>query len=298
VARLRYARSGDLRIAYEVRGRLRRRPWLVLVQGLGFDRSGWDPVIRGLQRGFRVVLVDNRGSGHSDLARTPFTVGDMARDVVAVLDAAGIEHAHVFGASLGGMIVQELAIQHPERVDRLVLACTTPGWPFAFPMPASSAELMATTRRTPREVALRRHVENALSAHTVRHRPELVERLIAHQRSRRTDPHAWSAQASAGAGYAGHLSQTSIRAHTLILHGDADTVVDTRNSVLLAARIPSNRLVILPNLGHLFFWEDPKGFVEVVTSFLTADDPVDSVVDAVHADDVTEASRTEQRATS
>jgi pimeloyl-ACP methyl ester carboxylesterase len=284
VGKTHYARSGDRRIAYELHGRLgRRRPWLVLIQGLGFDRSGWDPVIGGLRRSFRLVLVDNRGSGRSDLASESFTVRELAGDVVAVLDAAGIERAHVIGTSLGGMVAQELAIQHPERVDRLVLACTTPGWPFAYPMPAASVGLMASTHRMPREVALRRHVENALSAHTVQHRPELVDRLVAHQRSRRTDPDAWSALASAGARYVGHLNQTRIRARTLILHGDADTVVDPRNSELLAARIPSNRLVVLPNLGHLFFWEDPRGFVDAVTSFLTADGPDATTADALQA---------------
>jgi pimeloyl-ACP methyl ester carboxylesterase len=72
----------------------------------------------------------------------------MAGDVVAVLDAAGIGRAHVLGASLGGMVAQELAIRHAERVDRLVLACTTPGWPFAYPMPAPSVRLLAA--RIPR----------------------------------------------------------------------------------------------------------------------------------------------------
>ena len=73
-------------------------------------------------------------------------VADMAGDVVAVLDAAGIRRAHVMGASLGGMVAQELAIRHPERVDALVLVCTTPGWPFAYPMPAASLRLIARPR--------------------------------------------------------------------------------------------------------------------------------------------------------
>jgi hypothetical protein len=90
VSRTRYARSGELRIAYELRGILRRRPWLVLIQGLGFDRSGWKPVTRKLQRHFRLVLVDNRGTGRSDLPAASFGVADMASDVIAVLDGAGI----------------------------------------------------------------------------------------------------------------------------------------------------------------------------------------------------------------
>jgi 3-oxoadipate enol-lactonase len=166
--RTRYAEHGGLRIAYELRGRRhRRRPWLVLVQGLGFDRSGWDPVTPGLARRFRLVLVDNRGSGRSEATADSFTVTDMARDVAAVLDHAGIRAAHVAGISLGGMVVQELAVEYPERVGRLVLAATTPGWPIAFPMPRESLRLLAETRGMTWEQALRPHVRNALGARAV-----------------------------------------------------------------------------------------------------------------------------------
>jgi 3-oxoadipate enol-lactonase len=272
VSRTRYARSGSLRIAYELRGTLRRRrPWLVLIQGMGLDRQGWEPVLRKLRRRFRLVLVDNRGTGHSDRPVGAFSVADMAGDVLAVLDAAGIGRAHVLGMSLGGMVAQELAITHPDRVDRLVLVGTTPGWPFAYPMPAASVRLIASAARLPAEAARRRHTENALSAHTVRHRPEVVNRLIERQGSERADRGAVLAQAVAGARYVGRLRQARIRARTLVLHGGADTVVDPRNARLLAGRIPDARLVIFPGLGHLLFWEDPDGFAAAVTSFLLAE---------------------------
>lgn len=272
MSRTRYARSGEVRIAYELRGTLcSRRPWLVLIQGMGFDRFGWEPVLRKLLRHFRLVLVDNRGSGGSDLPTGSFGVADMATDIVAVLDAAGVRRAHVMGASLGGMVAQELAVDHPERVAGLVLVSTTPGWPFAYPMPAMSARLIAATGGMNREVALHRHAENALSGRTtIQGRPELLDRLVELQRSRPADPRAWSAQAAAGARYAGRLRQTRIPARTLVLQGGADTVVDPRNAKVLAGRIPGAQLVIFPELGHLLFWQDPDGFVAVVTSFLLA----------------------------
>jgi pimeloyl-ACP methyl ester carboxylesterase len=271
VSRTRYARSGELRIAYELRGKLNwRRPWLVLIQGMALDRSGWGPVLRKLRRHFRLVLVDNRGSGRSGLPAASFDVADMAGDVVAVLDGAGIRRAHVMGASLGGMVAQELAIDHPERVDALVLVSTTPGWPFAYPMPAASSRLIAAAGSMTREVALRRHVENALSARGGEREPGLADRLVEHQRCRQAAPGAWPAQAAAGARYAGLLRQTRIRARTLVLQGAADTVVDPRNGRLLASRIPGAQLVIFPELGHLLFWQEPDGFADVVTLFLLA----------------------------
>ena len=271
MSRTRYARAGEARIAYELRGSwLWWRPWLVLIQGMGLDRHGWEPVLRKLRRHFRLVLPDNRGSGRSGLPPGSFSVADMAADILAVLDAAGIRRAHVMGASLGGMIAQELAVDHPERVGDLILVSTTPGWPFAYPMPAGSAVLIAMTGSLTREAAVRRHAENALSARTVLDRPEVADRLVELQHRRPADPRARAGQAAAGAGYAGRLRQRRIRARTLVLHGSADTVVNPGNGKLLAGRIPGAQLVIFPGLGHLLFWEEPAGFVDAVTSFLRA----------------------------
>jgi 3-oxoadipate enol-lactonase len=265
----RYARNGTLRIAYELQGTIfRHRPRLLLIQGMGFDRSGWGPLLPKLRRRFRLVLVDNRGTGRSDQADTSFTVADMADDIVAVLDAARIGRAHVLGASLGGMVAQELAIAHPERVDGLVLACTTPGWPLAYPVPAASLRLIMATRRIPMEAARRRHTENALSAQAVQHDPALVERLMDTQGVRPVGEETLTAQAIAGAQYAGRRRQRQIQARTLILHGDADNVVDPRNAQLLARCIAGARLVTFSGRGHLLFWEDPAGFAAAVTSFL------------------------------
>jgi 3-oxoadipate enol-lactonase len=242
VSRIRYALSGGLRIAYELRGTVRRRqPWLVLIQGMGFDRLEWEPVLGKLRRRFRLVLVDNRGTGCSERPAGSFGVADMAGDVVAVLDAAGIRRAHILGVSLGGMVAQEVAITCPERVDGLVLACTTPGWPFGYRMPAASVRLIAATAGMTPETALRRHTENALSTRTVEQYPEVVNRLAELQGSRPAANGALSAQAAAGARYAGGLRQARIQARTLVLHGGADTIVDPRNGKLLADRIPGAR---------------------------------------------------------
>jgi 3-oxoadipate enol-lactonase len=268
--RTRYARNGSLRIAFQIYPSTlrRRRPWLLMIQGLGFDRTGWDPVIPRLRRYFRLIAMDNRGCGASESSRKVFSVADLAQDAVAVLDAAQVGRAHVMGASLGGMVAQEVAIDHADRVDRLVLACTTPGWPSGFPMPAASLRLMARTRKLAPDLALRRHIENALSPDTIEHDPAVVQRLIQRQQSQQENQAGWMSLTVAGARYYGGSRQTSITARTLVLQGLADSVLDPRNGALLAGRIPRAELVELPGLGHLFFWERPASLTDHVIPFL------------------------------
>jgi len=265
----RYAYNGEVGLAYQLHNRLMFwRPWLVLVQGVGFDAAGWDPVLGRLRRRFRLVVVNNRGVGGSDSPADWYTVATMVADVVSVLDAEDIGTAHVLGVSLGGMVAQELAMTHPDRVDRLVLVSTTPGWPLTYPLPAPSGRLMALAPVLPRETALRRQVANMMSPHSIAERPHLVDRMLDYRRTRGHDPRSSRRQMVAGAVYLGGLRQHRIRAETLVLHGTADTVADPRNAEVLTERIPGAEQVIFPDAGHLLFWEHPDQFANVVTNFL------------------------------
>jgi pimeloyl-ACP methyl ester carboxylesterase len=237
---------------------------LLLIQGLGYDRSGWRPIVPGLAAAqHRVISFDNRGIGESDTPDGPYTAAQMAGDALQVLDEAGIEQVHVLGASLGGMIAQELAVTAPGRLDRLVLGCTTAGGSDAVPMPAVTLRLFAEAASLAPEEALRRFVVNALGADP----PEaLVEELFALRLSNPPDQAGWQAQAAAGMGFQG--VEAAITAPTLILHGTADNVVDYRNTELLAAQIPGARVELLEGCGHLFFWEQPDECVRIITEFL------------------------------
>jgi pimeloyl-ACP methyl ester carboxylesterase len=149
-------------------------------------------------------------------------------------------------------------------------ADNTPGWPYGYPMPRASVQQMTAAASLPVEAAQRSLVENALSPDTLKTHPELVELIVRNQKAALGDPASWKALASAGATYSGGTRQSLIRALTLIMYGDADAVVDTRNSKLLSGRIPSSQVVVFPGLGHLFFWEEPAQFAKAVTSFLLA----------------------------
>jgi pimeloyl-ACP methyl ester carboxylesterase len=253
----------SVRIAWERRG---TGAPLVLVHGLGYARWGWEPVADRLAERFEVVLLDNRGIGESEAPPGPYTAAQMAGDVLGVLDEVGIERAHVVGTSLGGMIAQELALAAPERVEKLVLVCTTPGGPEAAPMPAQTVQLMAEAPGLEPLVALRKFVENALAPGASE---ELVERILAHRVATDQPPAAWLAQAAAGAAFDAWDRLPGLTAPTLVLHGTEDAVVDPANAELLASRIAGARVEHFDGCGHLLFWEDPEGFVEIVGEFLS-----------------------------
>jgi len=249
-----------MKIAWESTG---DGPPVLLIQGLGYGRWGWEPVVSGLAPRHRVLCFDNRGIGESDKPEGPYTAAQMAGDALQVLDEAGIERAHVVGASLGGMIAQELAVAAPARIDKLVLCCTTSGGPDAVPMPDVTKRLFAEAPSLAPEVALRRFVENALGTDP----PEaLVDDLFARRLANPPDPAGWQAQAAAGLGFQGVDGE--ITAPTLILAGTADNVVDHRNVEQLARSIPGARVELLHGLGHLIFWERPDEVVTLIEDFL------------------------------
>jgi pimeloyl-ACP methyl ester carboxylesterase len=237
----------------------------MLVHGLGYARWGWEPVADALAERFEIVLLDNRGIGGSDAPPGPYTVEEMAGDVVSVMDEAGVTSAHVVGTSLGGMVAQELALSWPERVEKLVLVCTTPGGPNAAAMPAATVQLIAQAPTLEPLVALRKFVENALAPDPPE---ELVQRILAHRLATAQPLPAWAAQAAAGASFDAWDRLGDLRAPTLVVHGTQDVVVDPANADLLAEHIPDAVIERFEGCGHILFWEKPARFVEVVGGFL------------------------------
>jgi pimeloyl-ACP methyl ester carboxylesterase len=249
-----------VRIAWEERG---DGAPLLLIQGLGYGRWSWDPIVPALAERYRVLWFDNRGIGDSDKPEGPYTAQLMAADALQVLAEAGVDRAHILGASLGGMIAQEIAAGTPDRVDKLILCCTTPGGAATVPMPAVTVQLFAEAATLAPEVALRRFVENALAADAS---AELIQELFERRTANPPDPLGWQAQAAAGLGFSG--VDGAITAPTLLVTGTEDNVVDPRNSDVLAERIPGAEVQRVENTGHLFFWEQPDAFVRIISEFL------------------------------
>jgi pimeloyl-ACP methyl ester carboxylesterase len=255
------ADSQGVRIAWESHG---DGPPLLLVQGLGYGRWGWRPMVEPLASRYRVIVFDNRGIGDSDKPPGPYTAAEMAGDALAVLDAAGVARAHVLGASLGGAVGQELALRHAERLDKLVLVATMSGMTNMHPIPAQTLQLMAEAATLEPAVALRRFVENALEPEP---EPELVDEIVELRTANPPDPAGWAAQAGIWGSFDVWDELPSIDVPTLVVQGEGDVVVDPRNAMLLAERIPGARLTLVPG-GHLFFWNRPGEFAELLMEFL------------------------------
>ncbi len=255
------ARNGDVAIAWEEHG---SGPPLLLVMGLGYGRWGWEPILAPLAERYRVLVFDNRGYGESDVPPGPYTAAELAGDALAVMDAAGVERAHVLGASLGGAVAQELALRHAERVERLVLVATMSGITNMHPLPAPTLRLMAEAPTLEPAVALRRFVENALAPEA---EPALVERIVELRVANPADPAGWAAQAGIWASFDVWDELPAVTAPALVVQGEGDVVVAPENAPLLASRIPGAELRLVPG-GHLFFWNRPAQFVSLLREFL------------------------------
>jgi len=255
------ADSQGVRIAYDVHGD--GEP-LVLIMGLGYGRWGWEPVVEPLAARYRVITFDNRGYGDSDAPPGPYTAAQLAGDTLAVLDAVGVDRAHVVGASLGGAVAQELALRHGGRIEKLVLMATMSGASNMHPIPAPTLALMAEAPTLDPAVAIRRFVENALEPEPD---PPLVDRIVAIRVAKPPDPAGWAAQAAIWATFDAWAELPRIEAPTLVVQGEGDVVVDPRNAALLAERIPGAELRMVPG-GHLFFWNRPDALVSPLREFL------------------------------
>lgn len=262
-----FARSGTCRVFYELRGHP-DHPALVLVRGLARSGRYWGAFVDALATRFRVVALDNRGVGHSDAPPPPYSVETMADDVAAVLDDAAIGSASVFGMSLGGMIAQRLALRHPDRVDALILGCTTCGGRRArrFPLSGVAALLRAAAAGPERGIAL--VAPFLLSERTIRDRPEVLAEWAELARREPVTPRGFAGQVAAAARHSTWAELPRIAAPALVITGDADRLIHPHNSYILAGRIPDARLELVPGAGHDLTTDAPEVVVDAVERFL------------------------------
>jgi 3-oxoadipate enol-lactonase len=246
---------------------------LLLVQGLGYPSDMWYRWLPDLERRYRVLRFDNRGVGRTGVPSGPYTIEQMADDAIAVLDAAGVERAHIVGASLGGVIVQHLALEHPDRVLSLVLACTGPaGAEHVPPDPEATAMAVARASLTPEEAA-EVAVPFVYAKATSR---EMIDEDFAIRARIPTTPKGYSNQLMAILSYTGSAPRLNeISVPTLVMTGTEDRLVNPENSTFLAECIGGAKLVRIEGASHIMFTDQPAATLQTVLDFL-ADIPAQS----------------------
>ena len=261
-----YVRSSDgIRLHYEVIGRSNATP-VLMIQGLGADKHGWDMQRIPLALQYRVIAFDNRGAGRSDKPFGHYSLEQMAADAIAVLDQVGVEKAHIVGASMGGAITQIIGLKYPERVMSLTLACTAcrnhpwrrellHGWATH----ATEKGMGAMTREAARWVIGPRSFRRLLPAFG----------WLGPLAMGRTS-HAFVSQVNAILDIDDSISDQliDVKAPTLVLVGNQDILTPRGDSEEIADLMPNAELVVISGAAHGFMVEHATTFNRVLMEFL------------------------------
>jgi pimeloyl-ACP methyl ester carboxylesterase len=224
-----------------------------------------------LSRRFRVIIFDPRGSGRSSNDEPPggATMGTFVDDAVAVMRAAGAGSAHVFGTSFGGMVVQHVALRHPDRVRSLVLACTTPGGEHhVMPPPEKMATFMAASDIEDPAAAVRSTMPLHYTDAFIESDGHLIEQRAVETADLRSTPEGRALQLAAVQTHDTYDQLPNVTCPTLVAHGDDDGIVPVENARTLAARIPGARLSIYEGARHILFVECASRLNAEITGFI------------------------------
>jgi pimeloyl-ACP methyl ester carboxylesterase len=254
-------------IHWETRGD-RSNPAIVMILGLSHRIPHWGRLPELLAQRLFVVLFDCRGMGQSERRDEPYTIADEVGDVAAVMDAAGVERATVYGRSRGGMLAQEFALTHPDRVERLILSGTRHGGPGSVGSTEHVNRAMNFTPDMTREQIFAGQNEAMASPGWRERDPAAFDYSLSVDLEAPPRRFAVVRQQEAFAGWSSYDRLADIRRPTLVLCGEDDGMVPPENSRQIVGRIPGAQLVLIPQCGHLPMLEQPEAVRDAVFAFL------------------------------
>ena len=255
----------DLKIHWESYGK--KEP-LLLISGVSGGTWSWEESIETWSSHFRVIVFDNIGAGHSSKPNRPYTIEEMADHAAAVLDGAGVRRAGVVGLSMGGMIAQELALRHPDRVHRLVLGCTHCGGSQRIPPHPNVIQRFADNKGLSPEEIIDKNLTLLVTPQFLSGESDVLKRYKERQLKAPLQPdYALKRQLEAIGGFDICERIGNIQVPTLILTAECDILVPPENGRLLSIHIPDAVEKFFAGAGHLIFLECAQDFNETVMKF-------------------------------
>lgn len=245
---------------------------LVMVPGYGQYSLQWGGLPGEFAKlNYQVILVDNRGTGRSDKQDAPVTIAGMADDICRVLDALSLDRASIFGASMGGMIAQEFALNHADRLNNLILGCTSAGGANSIKPDSEGMKILFDydylNRMTPEQRS--REVFRFLCSDSfIEQYPEYLKQYHLATIKHPTPLITFKRQAEAVAAFDTWDRLEKITAPTLIITGTEDRIMPYQNSQLLNQRIPGSELTLLKGKGHGFYIEGMDSTRVFVNDFM------------------------------
>src|SRR3954453_151636 len=238
---------------------------LLLVQGMSATHLAWGrPFLDELERSFEVIVFDNRGMGHSGQAELPFAIADLAADTAGLLDALDLETAHVVGISMGGMIAQELALAHPERIRTLTIGASYCGGPNGTLMAPEDLQMLGPAYASGEPEQVFRAMWEINLAPTFRADDSRFAAFVEMGSALPAPQPVVLQQMRACGAHDTHERLGQISLPTLVIHGDADRLLGYENGRAIAALIPGARLETLEGVGHMFWWQQPERTAELI----------------------------------
>ncbi len=245
---------------------------LVMIMGLSANTDWWAvEIVEKFAKHFKVLIFDNRGAGRTENPEGLFTIKLFADDTVALMDALGIEKAHIFGVSMGGMIAQQLFLSYPEKVDKLVLGCTNCGGSKQL---LPSQEVIATLGNSPEDQTREEFIDQTIpllfTPKFIKEKPDFIDGVKELLLKAPISPDAFERQVKALMGFNSFRKLKTINVPTLIIHGKEDILIPVGNAEVLAGQIPNAKLILLDDAAHSFFEPDPEKAFNSILEFLQA----------------------------
>jgi pimeloyl-ACP methyl ester carboxylesterase len=258
-----WAELSDVRCYYELVG---EGDPLVMIPGLGGNCRVWDSIVPFLADQFTVILVDNRGLGRSTPRRPPRTLADYSADIAELLDKLQLDRAHVLGLSLGGIIAQRFAIDHPSRVDRLVLVSCAAR--FTSYLHRVTALLGHSLRRFPRSVFVQTMEMLTTAPFYLDANAEEIDRMARERVHAGVPARAMGAQLRALLASEINPADYKIINPTLVVAAEHDHLIPNCYARRMADDIPGSQYVLIPGAGHNPMVEMPELVLPIIARFL------------------------------